>query len=80
MTKNEFYKQWLEHFAVEFPPKDLKNMLFHRKLNMAHLFSFLSTLTHRLCGSSQQKKSNLSTKTHWTFLNDVCPLSRKVNI
>ena len=24
MTKNEFYKQWLEHFAVGIPPKDLK--------------------------------------------------------
>ena len=24
MTKNEFYRQWLEHFAVGIPPKDLK--------------------------------------------------------
>ena len=36
MTKNEFYKQWLEHFALGIPPKDLKkyvvstgNLIWH---------------------------------------------------
>ncbi len=41
MTKNEFYKQWLEHFAVGIPPKDLKKY--------SYLFTVLSQKKAHIC-------------------------------
>jgi hypothetical protein len=50
MTKNEFYKQWLEHFAVGIPPKDLKkyvvstgNLIWHTFIYAPLYCSFAKT-------------------------------------
>ena len=40
MTKNEFYKQWLEHFAVGIPPKDLKKYVVSTGNLIWHTFSW----------------------------------------
>ena len=40
MTKNEFYKNWLEHFAVGISPKDLKKYVVSTGNLIWHTFSW----------------------------------------
>ncbi len=40
MTKNEFYKNWLEHFAVGIAPEDLKKYVVSTGNLIWHTFSW----------------------------------------